>query len=394
GAGSACGKALGALPSTTVGYERKFAWWATYLERDDEQGFIDELLDGQPDAHAYFARMKRQNKQGPAILGRRPTPGVVGVEELTRGLKDGTYAIIDTRPVDQVHAGTVPGALSIPSLGKAATHIAWAFDPETDDAELVVLAEDAETATEYGDHFVRVGVDSLTGYVTSLDGLPTTVPAVVSPAHLEALRAEDSTALLLDVRNRSEHADGTITGAEQLSAGKVLFHQDDLPDREAGRLITFCQSGLRNSVAASTLRRAGYDVVELDGSYAAWSRWTTQQHDLATTGKAARSPPPSSTRPPPPPRPTSPAASPGPRRAGRAHPTPLRGSGADDRRRPHPGRVRHHPHPRLLQRAPGPPHRAHRRPRRTHARPRRAGLPVRRPGKQGPLGPARRRVRH
>src|SRR5699024_2029884 len=214
GAGSACGKALGALPSTTVGYERKFAWWATYLERDDEQGFIDELLDGQPDAHAYFARMKRQNKQGPAILGRRPTPGVVGVEELTRGLKDGTYALIDTRPVDQVHAGTVPGALSIPSLGKAATHIAWAFDPEPDDADA------AETATEYVDDFVWVAVDSLTGYVSPLDGLPTTVPAVVSPAYLEALRAEDSTALLLDVRNRSEHADGTITGAEQFSAGK------------------------------------------------------------------------------------------------------------------------------------------------------------------------------
>ena len=58
---------------------------------------------------------------------------MVGVEELTRGLKDGTYALIDTRPVDQVHAGTVPGALSIPSLGKAATHIAWAFDPETEE---------------------------------------------------------------------------------------------------------------------------------------------------------------------------------------------------------------------------------------------------------------------
>lgn len=288
GAGSACGKALGALPSTTVGYERKFAWWAPYLERDDEQGFIDELLDGQPDAHAYFARMKRQNKQGPAILGDRPTPAVVDVEELTRGLEDGTYALIDTRPVDQVHAGTVPGALSIPALGKAATHIGWAFDPETDDAELVVLAEDAETAAEYGDHFVRVGVDSLTGFVSSLGGLPTMVPQVVSPADLEALRAEDSTALLLDVRNRSEHADGTVPGAEQLSAGKVLFHQDDLPDRESGRLITFCQSGLRNSVAASTLRRAGYDVVELDGSYAGWSQWDAQQHDLATTGEDAR----------------------------------------------------------------------------------------------------------
>ena len=67
--------------------------------------------------------------------------------------------------MDQVHAGTVPGALHLPMLSKAAGHIAWAFNPDTDDAELVVLAEDAERAAEYGDHFVRVGVDSLFGYV-------------------------------------------------------------------------------------------------------------------------------------------------------------------------------------------------------------------------------------
>ncbi|MEE2054160.1 MBL fold metallo-hydrolase, partial [Nocardiopsis tropica] len=69
GAGSACGKALGALPATTVGYERLNAWWGPYLRDDDEKGFVDELLDGQPDAHAYFARMKRQNREGPQILG-------------------------------------------------------------------------------------------------------------------------------------------------------------------------------------------------------------------------------------------------------------------------------------------------------------------------------------
>ena len=34
--------------------------------------------------------------------------------------------------------------------------------------------------------------------------------------------------------------------------------------------MSYCQSGLRNSVAASALRRAVYDVVELDGSYAGW----------------------------------------------------------------------------------------------------------------------------
>lgn len=69
----------------------------------------------------------------------------------------------------------------------------------------MVLADSAEPAREYADHFVRVGVDSLTGRIESLAGLPSAVPQVSSP--------------------------------------------------EAGRLITFCQSGLRNSMAASALRR-------------------------------------------------------------------------------------------------------------------------------------------
>src|SRR5690625_1126579 len=62
GSGSACGKALGAIPASTVGYEPHFSWWSTYLKNDDEAGFVAELLSGQPDAHAYFGRMKAQNK--------------------------------------------------------------------------------------------------------------------------------------------------------------------------------------------------------------------------------------------------------------------------------------------------------------------------------------------
>lgn len=283
GAGSACGKAIGSLPSTSVGYERHFAWWGTHLANDDEQGFIDELLDGQPDAHAYFARMKRQNQEGPALLGERVRPREVSAEELARGLEGGDLALIDTRPVAEVHTGTVPGALNIPMLSKAAGHIAWAFDPDTDEAQLVVLARDAEHAAVYGDHFVRVGIDSLIGYIPSLEGLPSTVPPVVSPAELQGLGAVP----LVDVRSRNEHADGTIPGAQQLSCGKALFHQSELPEPDAGPIVTFCQSGLRNSVAASALRRAGFDVIELDGSYAGWARWNAAQAETAPAERTA-----------------------------------------------------------------------------------------------------------
>src|SRR5699024_11379023 len=97
GSGSACGKSLGAVPSTSVGYERRFAWWAVYVERDDEQGFIDEMLDGQPDAHAYFARMKRQNKEGPAVLGPLAPPREFGADELADALEKDEVVVVDTR---------------------------------------------------------------------------------------------------------------------------------------------------------------------------------------------------------------------------------------------------------------------------------------------------------
>ena len=40
--------------------------------------------------------------------------------------------------------------------------------------------------------------------------------------------------------------------------------------------MTYCQSGVRNAVAAAALRRAGFEVVELEGSYAGWASWAAQ----------------------------------------------------------------------------------------------------------------------
>ena len=267
GAGSACGKALGALPSTTVGYERLNAWWAPYLRENDEKGFIDELLDGQPDAHAYFARMKRENRDGPQLIGPLSPLGRTDNADLARRLEADEVIFVDTRDQHAVHAGTVDRSLNVPGIGKAASYGAWVYDPEKEDRPLILLAPDQEYAEEMRDHLIRVGIDTVAGFTPDLDGLPMTEPATISPAELESFDA----ALVLDVRNKTEHAEGRIPGSEQLSGGRVLWHLDQLPDD--GTIVTYCQSGVRNSVAASALRRAGYDVVELDGSYAGWTAW-------------------------------------------------------------------------------------------------------------------------
>src|SRR5690606_31683481 len=72
GAGSACGKALGAVASSTVGYGKLPAGWRNYVATGDESGFTAELLAGQPDAPSYFGRMKRVNRDGPPLLRTRP----------------------------------------------------------------------------------------------------------------------------------------------------------------------------------------------------------------------------------------------------------------------------------------------------------------------------------
>lgn len=272
GAGSACGKALGAIPSSTVGYERNFAWWGSYLAADDEAGFVEALLDGQPDAHAYFGRMKRQNRQGPAILGERAALTELATNDVAVALAADKFGVIDTRHHSQVQAGTVTGALNIPAGTKVASYGGWAVDPETDHRPLVLLAPSSETATEMWDHLIRVGIDNVAGYITSFDGLPVYIPKTLAPADLAGFDA----AMVLDVRNKSEHTAGHIPGSEQLNAGRVLWHTEKLP--KDGVIVSYCQSGVRNSVAASALRRAGFDVVELEGSYAGWADWKQRQN--------------------------------------------------------------------------------------------------------------------
>ncbi|MFY9262149.1 MAG: MBL fold metallo-hydrolase [Actinomycetaceae bacterium] len=266
GSGSACGKALGAIAATTVGYERNFAWWSKYLANDDEQGFIDELLSGQPDAHAYFGRMKVQNKVGPAIIGEVKELVEYTAEELNEKLAKDEVIFVDTRSLAENHAGTVARSLYIPGVNKAATYGSWVYDPLKEDRPLVLLADDVEQAEAMRDHLVRVGIDATKGYITSLEGLELVKPKLVEQNELDSYPR----VLLLDVRNKTEHSEGHIPGAKQLSGGRVMWNLDALPAPDAGTIVTYCQTGVRNAVAASAMRRAGYDVAELVGSYNAW----------------------------------------------------------------------------------------------------------------------------
>ena len=76
----------------------------------DRAGFVEELLSGQPEAPSYFGRMKRVNRAGPEVLGQRPDLPELAPSDLA-GRVNRDLVLLDTRPLVEQRAGSVPGAL-------------------------------------------------------------------------------------------------------------------------------------------------------------------------------------------------------------------------------------------------------------------------------------------
>jgi DMSO/TMAO reductase YedYZ molybdopterin-dependent catalytic subunit len=79
----------------------------------------------------------------------------------------------------------------------------------------------------------------------------------------------DGGALLLDVREPDEWCIEHAPTAMLMPVGRVLARQDELPrDR---RIVVVCRSGGRSAAVAGSLRRSGFDAVNLAGGMCAWA---------------------------------------------------------------------------------------------------------------------------
>jgi hydroxyacylglutathione hydrolase len=274
GAGSACGKALGAVPFSTVGYE-KLANWA--LNISDEHEFVKQVLVGQPDPPRYFANMKRVNKAGPRVLR-----GIVMPPKLppasVYALANSDALIIDTRKAAAFATAHIPRALSIPYNKSFSQWAGWLVD-ENAEITLLVDADEHEMHPAALQNAVRdlafIGIDHVTGWIDQhalrawTDAGESLASIKQMTAH-EAQRAVQAGELqVLDVRANDEWKEEHIVGAINIPVGHLLTNLDALP---ATPIVTQCHSGGRSSIAASVLQRAGRtDVINLVGGIKGWT---------------------------------------------------------------------------------------------------------------------------
>lgn len=266
GAGSACGKALGALPASTVGYELRTNW---ALAPQTEEEFTRAVLAGQPAPPPYFAEMKQINRAGPAVLGIRPLPARLDAGAIDAAGSSGEL-VVDVRSGDAFADGHLPGSLSLPLNRSFVTWAGWLLPYDTD---LVLVANDAADVTAAMRSLSAIGFDRVTGWAgpdvleeraAQLQRTPR-----LSPAELAAmLGAADVT--VLDVRNESEWRAGRIDDAQLVPLAELPTRLAEVP--RTGRLVVHCAAGARSGIALGLLQGAGFtNAIELAGGYNAWA---------------------------------------------------------------------------------------------------------------------------
>lgn len=270
GAGSACGKALGAVPQSTLGYEKRFNW---AFGVDEETAFVRAVLEGQPEPPRYFAEMKRINQAGPRLLGGLHRPGRLPPGTLATALGKGDI-VVDTRPASEFTLGAVPGTLSIP-LSRSFTTWAGSLLPYDRDFYLIVDDRRIQTVDELVRDLAGIGLDRLAGYFGSevidswrnSSGHLQTIPTLTLNDVLAQLKHDHP--VVVDVRSEGEWASGHVPGSINLPLGSL--------DRRAGEmsrdrpLIVHCQTGSRAAMAAGLLRARGFaDVRLFPGGFAEW----------------------------------------------------------------------------------------------------------------------------
>ena len=254
GAGSACGKALGAVHSSTVGYEKIRNWAFQYGE--DEAAFTDYLLADQPEPPKYFAMMKHLNKVNRPLLVEVPKHPKLSKEQFLSAYEKG-IKVIDTRNKIDFAKGFIPGSLNIQGNNSFSTWAGWLLNYQ----EQFILVADENQMYDLTRKLMRIGLDNMYGYISNVEdmGIELKKADVISIEEFKTyINKED--VQIVDVRGITEFQDKCVEGADHCFVGTI---QDNLHKFSRNKqVVIYCQAGDRSAVAYSVLARNGFNHIK------------------------------------------------------------------------------------------------------------------------------------
>lgn len=269
GAGSLCGRAVGAKYRSTIGYERKYNG---IFRMEDRQGLIERQTSGMPQAPDHFSRCSEINRRGPVRIWGNPPPPSLTPGEFHACMGNGNAVVVDIRSCDAFASQHIPGSINISTQGNFPTFAGWLLEPG---AEILIVADDRDHALQAVRSATMVGEFKFAGYLPgglfswAMKGLPGSSFRQLFAEELRVMLDRDDEIILVDARGPGEFSSGTIAGALSIPAPEMRTRHSEL-DRNA-EIVIFCSSGHRSSLAASILEGKGFgNISHLSGGMAAW----------------------------------------------------------------------------------------------------------------------------
>jgi glyoxylase-like metal-dependent hydrolase (beta-lactamase superfamily II)/rhodanese-related sulfurtransferase len=261
GAGSLCGKSIGAMRSSSMGYERHTN---PALQDRSREDYIEFAISDLPEQPGNHKRIKQINRQGPRPLGtiqNKPLSIQAAIPLFQSGA-----ALLDLRPKAAYKQQHIPGAVHLDLDEQLSNRVGFVLPP---DVPLILLLAQPEDYTKAVYSLARVGYEQVAGYLAdSLAawealGLPTTAGDVqdIEPKDLYSLLQGGGAAkpIVIDVRESWEFAQGHVPQARLIPLGEFAQHLNEFDPAQPIALI--CASGGRSQSAAALLGQKGFETV-------------------------------------------------------------------------------------------------------------------------------------
>ncbi len=271
GAGSLCGKSIGAVLTSSMGFERHSNPALQIHNREDYITFATTNLPEQPGNHK---RIKDINRHGARPLGEIEARGL-GVQEAVAQFQQGAV-LMDMRSKAAYRTKHIPGAIYLEADTQLSNRVGFVLPP---DMPIILLLADISDYQPTIYSLARVGYDQVVGYLAdSLDvweafGLPVTSGDVrdIDAPMLHDLLTQDGTQrpVVIDVRESWEYAQGHVPGAHLISLGDLSARYTELDPVQPVAVI--CASGGRSQSAAALLGQKGFvTVYNIRGGTMGW----------------------------------------------------------------------------------------------------------------------------
>ncbi|TGC09148.1 MBL fold metallo-hydrolase [Methanolobus halotolerans] len=267
GAGSMCGGAISEREYSTLGLERL---QNPVLQKTAKDEFIRYKVEEKLEFPPYFKKMEQYNLEGPPLLHSLPVPELFSPGEFREEMEKATV-VVDTRMPHSFGGAHIKDSYSI-WLEGLPSFAGWVLPY---DKQILLVMEDKEQLESAVRYLIRLGYDNIAGFLNGgigawyIDAMPVDSFNLISVHDLRDKLVKGENLFILDVRSKEEWENGHIQGAAHIYVGHVEENLDKIP--EDCRIVVYCGTGRRSNIAASILRKHGYDrIYNVLGSMKAW----------------------------------------------------------------------------------------------------------------------------